>query len=77
MAAFTLDANLARDVFSSGNTVTIQGAHALSVSVRGNFTVGTELNVSGKEISFAPNEKPLFWLGGFVRVNKSCCTLGK
>jgi len=76
VAAFNLTAEKAQRVFSEGNNITIQGVHALSVSVRGSFTVGTALDVSGKEVSYAADEKPLFWLGGFVRVNKSCCTLG-
>ena len=33
--------------------------------------------MSGQEVNFTSHDKPLFWLGGFVRVNKSCCTLGK
>ena len=77
VAAFNLTAEKAQSVFSAGNNITIQGVHALSVSVRGSFTVGTALDVSGKEVSYAADEKPLFWLGGFVRFNKSCCTLGE
>lgn len=77
VATFNLQAGEAQRVFSSGNVVKIYGAHALSVSVNGNFTVATTLDVSGKEVNFTADGKRLFWLGGFVRVNKSCCTLGK
>lgn len=77
VAAFNLTYFVAIDVFSSGKTVSIRGAHALSVTVQGNFTIGTELDVSGQEVNFTARDKPLFWLGGFVRVNNSCCTLGK
>ena len=77
MAAFTLSTNQTQAIFSSDNTVFIEGAHALSVTVNGNFTIGTDLDVSGKAVSYAADDKPLFRLGGFVRVNKSCCTLGK
>ena len=77
VASFNLSYSVAIDVFSPGKTVSVRGAHALSVTVQGNFTVSTELDVSGQEVNFASHDKPLFWLGGFVRVNKSCCTLGK
>ena len=77
MATFTLNTNQTQAIFSLGNTVYIKGAHALSVTVNGDFTIGTDLDVSGKAISYAADDKPLFRLGGFVRVNKSCCTLGK
>lgn len=77
VATFSLQAGEAQSVFSSGNVVKIYGAHALSVSVNGSFTVATTLDVSGKEVNFTADGKRLFWLGGFVRVNKSCCTLGK
>ena len=77
VASFNLNYSVAFGVFSSGKTVSVRGAHALSVTVQGNFTIGTELDVSGQEVNFTSHEKPLFWLGGFVRVNKSCCTLGK
>lgn len=77
MATFDLQAGEAQHVFSSGNVVRIYGAHALSVSVNGSLTVATTLDVSGKEVNVTADEKPLFWLGGFVRVNKTCCTLGK
>ena len=77
VASFNLNYSVAFRVFSSGKTVSVRGAHALSVTVQGNFTIGTELDVSGQEVNFTSHEKPLFWLGGFVRVNKSCCTLGK
>lgn len=77
VATFNLQAGEAQSVFSSGNVVKIYGAHALSVSVNGSFTVATTLDVSGKEVNFTADGKRLFWLGGFVRVNKSCCILGK
>lgn len=77
VAAFNLTYSVAIDVFSSGKTVSIRGAHALSVTVQGNFTIGTELDVSGQEVNFTTRDEPLFWLGGFVRVNNSCCRLGK
>ena len=77
MAFFNLTYSVAIKVFSAGKTVSIRGKHALSVTVQGNFTIGTELDVSGQEVNFTSNDKPLFWLGGFVRVNKTCCTLGK
>ena len=77
VASFSLSYSVAKDVFSPGKTVSVRGAHALSVTVQGNFTIGTELDVSGQEVNFTSHDKPLFWLGGFVRVNKSCCTLGK
>lgn len=77
VASFNLTDFVAVDIFSSASNVSIRGAHALSVTVQGNFTVGTELDVSGQEVNFTSRNKPLFWLGGFVRVNKSCCTLGK
>lgn len=77
VAAFLLDALNANPIFSSENTVSIRGAHSLSVKVIGNFTVGTNLDVSGQEVIYSADAKPLFRLGGFVRVNKSCCTLGK
>ena len=77
MAVFDLAADRAQRIFSSGNTVTILGAHALSVTVTGNFTIGSQLDVSGREVNYTADDKPLFWLGGFVRVYKSCCTLGR
>ena len=77
VASFNLSYSVAIDVFSFGKTVSVRGAHALSVTVQGNFTISTELDVSGQEVNFTSHDKPLFWLGGFVRVNKSCCTLGK
>ena len=77
VASFNLSYSVAIGVFSSGKTVSVRGAHALSVTVQGNFTISTELDVSGQEVNFTSYDKPLFWLGGFVRVNKSCCTLGK
>ncbi|XP_068722401.1 uncharacterized protein [Montipora capricornis] len=76
VATFTLNPGQAEDLFSAGKNVSIKGSHALSISVTGNFMVATNLDVSGKEITYAADEKPLFWLGGFLRVNKSCCTLG-
>lgn len=77
VAAFNLSAAQANDIFSAKNHIYIRGTHALSVTVQGNFTVNTELDVSGQEVNFTSDDKPLFRLGGFVRVNKSCCTLGK
>lgn len=78
VAEFNLSANEANDIFNSQHNISIRGMHALSVTVQGNFTVGSELDVSGKDVdSFTSGDKPLFWLGGFVRLNKSCCTLGK
>ena len=77
VAAFNLNESAAVDIFSFGKKVSIRGTHALSVTVQGNFTIGTDLDVSGQEVNFISRDKPLFWLGGFVRVNKSCCTLGK
>lgn len=77
VATFTLNTSQAQAIFSSGHTVYIEGVHALSVTVNGNFTIGTDLDVSGKAVSYAAVDKPLFRLGGFVRVNRSCCTLGK
>lgn len=77
VASFNLNYSVAFNVFSSGKRVSVRGAHALSVTVQGNFTIGTELDVSGQEVNFTSHEKRLFWLGGFVRVNKSCCALGK
>ena len=77
VATFNLSISQAQKIFSSGHTVYIDGAHALSVKVNGNFTIGTDLDVSGKAVSYAAADKPLFRLGGFVRVNRSCCTLGK
>ena len=77
MASFNLSSFKANDIFSSKHHISIRGAHALSVTVQGNFTIGTELDVSGHEVNFTSGDKPLFSLGGFVRVNKSCCTLGE
>lgn len=77
VASFNLTSSVASNVFSSASTVSILGKHALSVTVQGNFTIGTELDLSGQEVNFTSHDKPLFWLGGFVRVNKSCCMLGK
>ncbi len=77
VAAFILTAEVADPIFSSMNQISIRGTHALSVTVQGNFTISTELDVSGREVNFTSGDKPLFLLGGFVRVNKSCCTLGK
>lgn len=77
VAAFNLTSNEANAIFLSINNISIHGTHALSVTVQGNFTIGTKLDVSGREVNFTLGDKPLFLLGGFVRVNKSCCTLGK
>lgn len=77
VAAFNLTSDTANEIFSKVNTIYIRGTHALSVTVQGNFTISTELDVSGQEVNFTSGDKPLFLLGGFVRVNKSCCTLGK
>ena len=77
VATFKLNSSQAQSIFSAGNKVSIYGTHALSVQVTGDFTVGTDLDVSGKEINSSGTEKQLFWLGGFVRSNKSCCTQGK
>ncbi|XP_067055563.1 uncharacterized protein [Acropora muricata] len=76
VATFKLNSSQAQSIFSAGNKVSIYGTHALSVQVTGDFTVGTDLDVSGKEINSSGTEKQLFWLGGFVRSNKSCCTQG-
>ena len=78
MAAFALDADDALRLFAQrNNKINIFGTHAVSVNVTGNFTVATELDVSGKSVNVASNDKPLFVLGGFVRINHSCCSLGK
>ena len=77
VATFKLNSSQAQSIFSAGNNVSIYGAHALSVKVTGDFTVGTDLDVSGKGINPSGTKRPLFWLGGFVRLNKSCCTQGK
>ena len=77
VASFNLTYIIAMKVFLSASKVSIHGAHALSVTVQGDFTIRTELDLSGQEFNFTSHDKPLFWLGGFVRVNKSCCTLGK
>lgn len=77
VATFKLNSSQAQSIFSAENKVSICGTHALSVQVTGSFTVGTDLDVSGKEIDSFGNERQLFWLGGFVRLNKSCCTQGK
>ncbi|XP_015750463.1 PREDICTED: uncharacterized protein LOC107330352 [Acropora digitifera] len=74
IATFKLNSSQAQSIFSARNKVSIYGTHALSVQVTGDFTVGTDLDVSGKEINSSGTEKQLFWLGGFVRLNKSCCT---
>ncbi|XP_022793690.1 uncharacterized protein LOC111332593 [Stylophora pistillata] len=68
--------SMANEIFHKKNKISILGTNALSVIVQGNFTVGTDLDVSGQEVNFTSNDKQLFWLGGFVRMNKTCCTLG-
>ena len=77
VAAFNFTSSEAKDIFHEKNKISIRGTNALSVIVQGNFTVGTDLDVSGKNVSFTSNDKQLFWLGGFIRMNKTCCTLGK
>lgn len=77
VAAFNFTSSEAKDIFHEKNKISIRGTNALSVIVQGNFTVGTDLDVSGKDVSFTSNDKQLFWLGGFIRMNKTCCTLGK
>ena len=76
-AVFDAGDELANLLSQNNTQVTITGANGLKLKFNGDVTLRTILDVSGASVNGTPYEDGMFRLGGFVRRNGSCCTLGK
>ena len=61
---------------SSRENVTIVGSHALRLSTAGDFIITSNLVLDGQKADTLAYGG-LFWRGGFMRQNDSCCRLGR
>ena len=76
VAVLNVDTDEKKTLFNGSLPVKIVGSHSLYINVSGDLLLKADLDVSGREIDDEVRDK-LFWLGGFVRQNESCCVLGK
>ena len=75
-AVFNVDDKLVNYLNNASTSITINGANGLKLNFSVDVTIATKLDVSGVHVDSSSYEDGIFRLGGFVRKNDSCCTLG-